>query len=158
VEIVQASADKCELAHTALPQLNRQRLPALLRRGRAPDPPHKRPSLELGSLVSVGFVFHRISTGRGMCLLLVLSWRSVVAGDIRGDNSRFGELNSRLGRYQFPFSLLRELVRKGLIRLTVSSAGRRVSGKIGENSRFFGKNWEFVPLSELATALGCPRQ
>jgi hypothetical protein len=79
-----------------------------------------------------------------MCFFLVLFWCSVVARDILGDNSRFGVLNSRLGRSEFPVSLPRESVRKGLIWLAVFAEKRGARGQNRQNSRFHGKNREFV--------------
>ncbi len=65
-----------------------------------------------------------------MGLFLVLFWCSAVTGDILRYNSRFGVFNSRLGRHKFPFPLLRELVGKGLICLTVFAAKTTVIGRI----------------------------
>jgi hypothetical protein len=88
---------------------------ALLRRGRAADPPHKGPSLGLEARLSVGFMFYRISMGRRhVSLFLVLFWSAAV-----GDNSQFGVFNSLLGRREFPACAARELARKGLICCTV---------------------------------------
>jgi len=85
-----------------------------------------------------------------MCLLLILFWCSAVVRGwgvpkILGENSRFGEFNSRLGRREFPFALLREFARKGLIYLAVFAAKMAGAGENRRNSRFVGKNREFCP-------------
>ena len=64
--------------------------------------PQKRPTFAVRL-----FLFYRISTGRrGVSLsnsLLVLGRRGPMRGpNILGDNSRFGDFNSRLGRREFP--------------------------------------------------------
>src|SRR5215472_19023637 len=50
--------------------------------------------------------------------------------------------NSRLGRQKFPFSPLRELVRKGLIWFAVLSAETVLSGQNRKDSRFYGNSRE----------------
>jgi hypothetical protein len=79
-----------------------------------------------------------------MCLLLILFWCSAVVRrcggpTILGENSWFGEFNSRLGRREFPFALLREFAHKGLIYRAVFAAKRRVLGKIDEIPGLSGK-------------------
>jgi len=54
-------------------------------------------------------------------------------------NSRFGRFISRLGPNKFPFSPLRELTGKGLIRLAVFGAKRHFSGTIAKIRGSAGK-------------------
>src|SRR5882672_5770145 len=86
-----------------------------------------------------------------MGLFLIVNWRRAAVGrcrgrNILGDNSRFGLFNSRLGRRKFPVMLPRELVRKGMIRLTVFVAPAMV---LGSNRR--------IPTITGKTGI-CPRQ
>jgi hypothetical protein len=48
--------------------------------------------------------------------------------NLLGDNSRFGEFNSRLARANSRFAVLRELAGKALICLTVFAAKRGLRG------------------------------
>ena len=54
-----------------------------------------------------------------------------VASIFLGDDSRFGELNSRLGRANSRFVALREFAGKGLICLTVFAVKRRLRAENG---------------------------
>jgi hypothetical protein len=54
-----------------------------------------------------------------------------VASTFLGNNSRFGELNSRLGRANSRFVALREFAGKGLICLTVFAVKRRLRAENG---------------------------
>jgi hypothetical protein len=90
-----------------------------------------------------------------MCLLLILFWCSAVVRRCGGpkilaDNSWFGEFNSLLGRREFPFAVLREFARKGLIYLAVFAARRRVLGKIDEIPGLSGKTGNFASPAERA--------
>jgi hypothetical protein len=73
-----------------------------------------------------------------MCLFLIFLLCSAV-----GDNFRFGVFNSRLGRFEFPVSQLRELARKVLICLSNFSVKQKVCGEIDEIPGSTGKtgNW-----------------
>ena len=66
-----------------------------------------------------------------------LCCRAVVGLAIAGNsrNSRFGALNSRLGRREFPFEALRELPRKGLIGAIFS---RPYGGSTWQNKKIPG--------------------
>ena len=80
-----------------------------------------------------------------MGLFLIVNWYRAGVGrcggrNILGDNSRFGVFNSRLGGRKFPIMLPRELVRKGMIRLTVFVAPTMVLGSNRKNSLYSGKN------------------
>src|SRR5258705_11935871 len=102
----------------------------------------KRPSLG-ASWRRLDFCFIAFGRDGAMGLFLVLFWCSAVTGDILRYNSRFGVFNSRLGRRKFPFPLLRELARKGLIRLALFGTRTALLGNNRENSRFHGNNREF---------------
>jgi hypothetical protein len=84
-----------------------------LLRGRPADPPHKKPTVAV-----------RL---RGRLDYLL----DAVASILLGDNSRFGELNSRLGRANSRFVALREFAGKGLICLTVFATKRRLRAENG---------------------------
>jgi hypothetical protein len=84
-----------------------------LLRGRPADPPHKKPTVAVRLRASVGLFL------------------DAVASTFLGNNSRFGELNSRLGRANSRFVALREFAGKGLICLTVFATKRRLRAENG---------------------------
>jgi hypothetical protein len=67
-----------------------------------------------------------------------------VASTFLGNNSRFGELNSRLGRANSRFVALREFAGKGLICLTVFAVKRRLRAEMDKIPGFRGKNRELT--------------
>src|SRR5260370_27017423 len=64
---------------------------------------------------------------------------------IFGDNSRFGEFNSRLADLNSRLAALRELPRKGLLRLTIFSDKWRLTGEYHKIPGITGKNRESCP-------------
>ena len=83
-----------------------------------------------------------------MGLFLILLWGAAVTGHILRYNSRFGVFNSRLGSNKFPFSPLRELAGKDLIRLAIFGAETALMWNNRKNSRFDGN----LPPPERAVA------
>jgi hypothetical protein len=76
-----------------------------------------------------------------MCLFLVLYWCSAVVKRCGGPNIfaekfRFGDSNSRLGRFRFPVALLGELAGKELNWRTIFADKRRSSEENRRSSRF----------------------
>ncbi len=87
-----------------------------------------------------------------MGLFLILFWWTRVVGEAFLDNSRFGEFNSRLGPNKFPFSRLRELTGKGLIRFTVFASEMAKIGGNRKNSRLFSRFMGICPATEVVAA------
>jgi hypothetical protein len=81
-------------------------------------------------------MFYWIQTGEVMWLLLILL-------NIIGNNSWFGEFNSRLGLANSRFGRLREFAGNSLIWLAGFADKRRFYGENRGNSRFDGNNREF---------------
>jgi len=87
-----------------------------------------------------------------MGLFLILFWWTRVVGEAFLDNSRFGEFNSRLGPNKFPFSRLRELTGKGLIRFTVFASEMAKIGGNRKNSRLFSRFMGICTATEVVAA------
>jgi hypothetical protein len=85
-----------------------------------------------------------------MCLVLIFFLCAAIIErfDVP-NNSRFGTINSRLGRFEFPFDPLRELIRKALIQRVFFGAETALIGQNRKNSRFHGNNREWIETAKL---------
>ena len=90
-----------------------------------------------------------------MFLFLVLLWCSAVVYDAGARTvfaviPRFGEFNSRLGGCKFPVRITTGIREQELDLLHVFAAKRRLRGENRLNSRFDGKNRQFLPVNRSA--------
>jgi hypothetical protein len=90
----------------------------------------------------------------------LLLWRSAFLARSKGpmgfpDNSRFGEINSRLGRSKFPVTPLREFAHSGLIRRGVLADEQRFCGPIRQIPGCFPGLREFAAAGAAAQPVVC---
>jgi hypothetical protein len=84
-----------------------------------------------------------------MCLLVILFLCAAIIGRFEVlNNSRFGAINSRLGRFEFPVSLLREFAGNILIWRMIFADKWRFHGENRRNSRFHGNNRESIETTD----------
>ena len=85
-----------------------------------------------------------------MCLLVILFLCAAVIGrfDVP-NNSRFGTINSRLGRLEFPFDPATGIDRQGFDTAHFFSAETALIGPNRKNSRFHGNNQEWIETAKL---------